>query len=88
MRCNDGDTATAIESRSEQIDAEIDAELESHIEMRTEDNLAAGMTPEQARRGALLRFGNPVIAKEKAVGSDAMLELDGLWRDCGTRSGN
>jgi putative ABC transport system permease protein len=67
--------------RREQIDAEIDAELESHIEMRTEDNLAAGMTPEQARREARLRFGNPVIAKEKAVGSDAVLELDGLWRD-------
>jgi hypothetical protein len=39
------------------------------------------MPPEQARREARLRFGNPAIAKERAVGSDAVLELDGLWRD-------
>ena len=63
------------------IDAEIEAELTSHIEMRTEDSLAAGMPPEQARREARLRFGNPVIVKERAAGADAALELDGLWRD-------
>jgi putative ABC transport system permease protein len=67
--------------RRGKIDAEIEAEFESHIEMRTEDNLAAGMPPEQARREARLRFGNPVIVKESAVGSDTVLELDGLWRD-------
>jgi hypothetical protein len=49
--------------------------------MRTEDNVAAGMSPEQARREALLRFGNPVLVKESSVGSDAALALDGLWGD-------
>jgi putative ABC transport system permease protein len=67
--------------RRGKIDAEIEAELDSHIEMRIEDNLAAGMPPEQAQRDARLRFGNPAIAKEKAIGSDAWLALDGLWRD-------
>ncbi len=67
--------------RRGKIDADIKAELESHLEMRIEDNLAAGMPPEQARREARLRFGNPAIAKERAIGSDAALELDGLWRD-------
>lgn len=62
-------------------DADIEAELESHIEMRAEDNLAAGMSPEQARREARLRFGNPLTVKEETAASDAVLELDGLWRD-------
>ena len=43
--------------RSE-LDQDIDAELRSHIEMRTADNIAAGLSPEQARRDAVLRFGS------------------------------
>ena len=38
---------------------EIDAELESHLAMRIEDNIASGMTPAEAQRDALVRFGNP-----------------------------
>jgi putative ABC transport system permease protein len=67
--------------RRGKIDAEIQAELDSHIQMRTDDNLAAGMSPESAERNARLRFGNPVSLKESAVASDAALELDGLWKD-------
>jgi hypothetical protein len=44
-------------SRSE-VEQEIEDELRSHIEMRIEDNMAGGMPPEEARRDALLRFGN------------------------------
>lgn len=36
---------------------DIAAELESHIQMHIDDNLRAGMTPEEARRQALLRLG-------------------------------
>jgi hypothetical protein len=32
------------------LDREIESELQSHIEMRTEDNLADGMSPERAQR--------------------------------------
>ena len=39
--------------RRSRIDREIDAELRAHIEMRIEDNVAAGMTPENARRESL-----------------------------------
>jgi hypothetical protein len=35
------------------MDREIGAELQAHIALRTEDNLAAGMSPEQARRGGM-----------------------------------
>ena len=63
------------------LDEEIDAELRSHIEMRTADNLAAGMPPEEARRDARLRFGNPAAVKESVTGADAHMFLDSFWRD-------
>ena len=36
---------------------EIAAELESHLQMHIDDNLRAGMTPEEARRQALISLG-------------------------------
>jgi predicted permease len=67
-------------SRS-RVDREIDAELRSHIEMRIEDNLAAGMTPEQARRAALVQFGNPAATREHVAAADAALALSRAWSD-------
>lgn len=67
--------------RRSRIHREIDAELEAHIAMHTEESIAAGMTPEVARRDARLRFGNPIVIHEQTTGSDALLSLEGLWRD-------
>lgn len=39
-------------------------ELESHIEMHTDDNIRAGMTPEQARRQALIQVGNVASTRD------------------------
>ena len=39
------------------LDAEMDAEMRSHIEMQTQENLDAGMNPEEARYAALRQFG-------------------------------
>ena len=39
------------------VDNEIDAELQAHLAMRMEDNIAAEMTPEDAGRDAIVRFG-------------------------------
>jgi predicted permease len=44
--------------------SELSEELQSHIEMQTEDNLRAGMPPEEARRHAMLKFGGLDAAKE------------------------
>src|ERR1700677_270640 len=63
------------------VDFEIEAELKSHIGMRIEDNIAAGMSAEDARRDALLRFGNPTTTKEHVAGADAVLTLDSIWSD-------
>jgi predicted permease len=63
------------------VDREIDAELRSHIALRIEDNLAKGMSPDQAHGDALLRFGNPTAIRERVVGADAALTLESIARD-------
>ncbi len=70
----------ALFSRSD-LSNEINEELASHVEMRTTDNIAAGMSPEAARRDALLRFGNPTVTKEKVTAVDMALTLDTLFWD-------
>jgi predicted permease len=63
------------------LEREIQDELRSHLDMRTEENISAGMTPEQARRDALLRFGNPAVMQEKIVAEDAALTLESFFAD-------
>ncbi len=46
-------------------DRELASELESHLQMHTEDNLRAGMRPEEARREALIKLGGVEQAKER-----------------------
>ena len=67
--------------RRSRMDGEIAAEIQSHIDLRIEANLAAGMSPEAARRDALLRFGNPSSTRERVAASDMTLDLAGLARD-------
>ena len=67
--------------RRTRIDSEIEAELRAHLEMRIEDNLAAGMSSEDARRNAVLRLGNPAALKERTAASDTALTLAGIWFD-------
>ncbi|HKF52495.1 MAG TPA: ABC transporter permease [Candidatus Acidoferrales bacterium] len=63
------------------LDQDIDAELRAHIEMRAADNIAAGMSPEEARRQAVLRFGSRPAMKERVIAADAHMFLDSLWQD-------
>ena len=67
--------------RSETVDSEIDAELQAHIAMRVDDNIADGMTPEEARRDAMVRFGNRVSTRERVHAMDASLGFAGFGRD-------
>jgi predicted permease len=67
--------------RRERVDAEIDAELRSHIQMAVEEAVHSGIPEAEARRAARLRFGNPVVMREKTTAADAALGIDGLGRD-------
>ena len=44
---------------------DLSAELDSHLQMHIDDNLRAGMTPQAARRAALLKLGGLQQVKEK-----------------------
>src|SRR5258708_2450463 len=45
-------------------DRDLADEMDSHLEMHIEDNLRRGMTPEEARRQALIKLGGIEPAKE------------------------
>jgi predicted permease len=67
--------------RRSHVDREIDAELQAHVILRTDDNLASGMSPAEARRDALVRFGNPTSTRERVAAADAALSLESIWAD-------
>src|SRR5262245_10647458 len=48
----------------DRLDGELEEEMKFHLEKRTEANLAAGLTPGEARREAQRQFGNEVLLRE------------------------
>ena len=50
--------------------ADVDEELAFHIAMRVERNVALGMSPHEARREALLRFGDLSLVRHQLVAHD------------------
>ena len=42
----------------------LDQDIKDHIERQTQDNIDTGMAPEEARRQAMLKFGNVALVKE------------------------
>jgi predicted permease len=70
----------ALGKRSK-LDREIDEEFREHLRMRIDDNIAKGMSPEQAAREARLRFGNPTVMRERVDTEDAALGLSSFVRD-------
>ena len=67
--------------RRERLDHDLDEELRSHLEMRAADNLAAGMSPEQARFDAQRRFGNTTLMKEDTRAMDIVGWMERLSQD-------
>ncbi len=70
----------ALGKRSK-LNREIEDELRDHLRMRTNANIAKGMSPEHAARAARLRFGNPDVLKENIEAEDAALSIESLLRD-------
>jgi predicted permease len=56
--------------RINRLERDLDEELCSHIEMRTQDNVAAGMSSQEARYDAQRRFGNSTLMKEDTRAMD------------------
>jgi predicted permease len=60
---------------------ELSVELESHLDMHIADNVRAGMTPEEARRQALMALGGIEQTKEVYRDRRRLRPLDELVRD-------
>jgi predicted permease len=56
-------------------------ELQSHLEMHVADNLRAGMTPDEARRQALLRLGSVAAVSEAHRDRRGLPVLESLIQD-------
>ncbi|HTG36347.1 MAG TPA: ABC transporter permease [Thermoanaerobaculia bacterium] len=52
--------------RQRTAEPELDEEIQFHLDMQTEKNQRLGMSPEEARRAALVRFGGTDRIKEEA----------------------
>jgi predicted permease len=66
---------------NQQREQELTEELNSHLEMHIEDNLRAGMTPEKARRDAILKLGGVETTKQAYRERDTIPLLENLLRD-------
>ena len=62
-------------------DAELTQEIDFHLAEEIEANLARGMSRDEARRRALVKFGNPQRVHEDLWQQNTMLMLDSIWRD-------
>jgi len=60
---------------------ELDDEIRAHLEMEIEQNIADGMSPEEARLAARRSFGSVAIAKEDSRAMWGLRSLETLWHD-------
>lgn len=67
--------------RHNQRDREVAAEIDSHLQLHTDDNLRVGMTPEQARREAVLKLGGIEPAKEACRDRSTIPFFENLLQD-------
>ena len=67
--------------RHNKLDKDLKAEMASHLEMAMEENLKAGMDPEEARRRARIDFGGTEQALERHRESRGLPLLDQLLQD-------
>jgi predicted permease len=67
--------------RKDPLDRELNEEMASHLEMATEENIRRGMSPEQARREALLRFGGIQQSRAQHREARGLPWLDVLLQD-------
>ena len=67
--------------RQEELDRDLSDELEAHLEMHIADNLRAGMSPEEARRAALMKLGGMEQTKESIRDRRGFPFLENLLHD-------
>jgi putative ABC transport system permease protein len=67
--------------RRRRADAELLREIDAFLTGEIAENLARGMSPEEARRQAHLKFGNPQRVRESLWQQNTITIIDTLWRE-------
>src|ERR1051325_9396799 len=67
--------------RKTEMERELDEELRFHLEKEVEQNLARGMSPEEARLAALRSFGGVERVKEESRDVRGVRFVEELWQD-------
>src|SRR5271166_4154612 len=62
-------------------DRDLAEEIESHLAHEQDANAARGLSPEEARRQAHVRFGNPRATRERVWRDRSFPWMEDLWRD-------
>jgi len=62
-------------------DEDLAEEIESHLAHERDANAARGLSDEEARRRAHLRFGNPRSTRESVWRYRSLPWIDDIWRD-------
>jgi putative ABC transport system permease protein len=56
-------------------------EMQAHIDFEIQENLEAGMPPDEARHAAMRKFGNVLLARERSREIWGWLWAERLWQD-------
>ena len=67
--------------RRRRLDADLDRELRAHLDEQIEENLARGMTPDEASRRAVATFGGVERIREESRESRGTAAIENLLRD-------
>jgi predicted permease len=62
-------------------DTELQEEISSYLDEETAENVARGMSPEEARRQARVKLGNSQTVRETLWQQNTAAMIDNLWRD-------
>jgi len=68
-------------TRRKRMLADLEQDIREHLERETEDNIDRGMSPEDARHAALLKFGNVTRVKEQTWEVWSAVWLEQLLQD-------
>jgi predicted permease len=60
---------------------ELAREIEFHVQTESEENVALGMSRDDAQRAARHRFGNPTAVREVVYEMNSLHTIESLWKD-------
>lgn len=67
--------------RRRRSDVEVGIEMENHLTLESDENLARGMSKEEARRQAYLKFGSPERIREEVWKRNSIAPIEKALRD-------